>query len=334
MGDPQPPKRELTSISEAIKVIPVARNKSILTATIAWDWCGAWAARGGLLLSLIHSTAKSYSFLTNPLSPHPHVLSSHIQFLSPVLPSTIVRLTVRPLKSGSRVSILQIELQTSNATLMSSAPKLPSAELENLTWKTHTLGIITAGNLSTLTGLSFPTRASVPRTEIPDRLTECEEVVLPDFFTDVAPIGLKFSGWPVKGYRETMTGSDRLGRCTRECWYARSDGEDWDLDYLGILCDFIEGAPANWSPNRVDLKVGVRYPTLCMTTEIKKDPKGLKWVFMRARALKIENGRFDTLVYICDAEGDLLAFAKHVSLIVEGKFLAEHPEEVGRLFKL
>lgn len=71
-----------------------------------------------------------------------------------------------------------------------------------------------------------------------------------------------------------------------------------------------------------------------MTTEIKKDPKGLKWVFLRARALKIENGRFDTLVYICDEEGELLAFAKHVSLIVEGKFLAEHPEEVGRVFKL
>jgi len=71
-----------------------------------------------------------------------------------------------------------------------------------------------------------------------------------------------------------------------------------------------------------------------MTTEIKKDPKGLKWVFMRARSLKIENGRFDTLVYICDEQGDLLAFAKHVSLIVEGKLLTEHPEEVGRVFKL
>lgn len=71
-----------------------------------------------------------------------------------------------------------------------------------------------------------------------------------------------------------------------------------------------------------------------MTMETKKDPKGLKWVFMRARALKIENGRFDTLVYVCDEEGDLLAFAKHVSLIVEGEFLAENPEKVGKVFKL
>lgn len=79
----------------------------------------------------------------------------------------------------------------------------------------------------------------MPRSEIPDRLTECEEIVLPVFFTDIAPIGLKFSGWRVKGCRETMTGSDRFGRCTRERWYARSDGEDWDLDYLGVLCDFV-----------------------------------------------------------------------------------------------
>jgi len=139
----------------------------------------------------------------------------------------------------------------------------------------------------------------------------------------------------IKGsYSVDMRLSDRFGRCTKDIWYAREDGEDWDLESLGVLCDFIEGAPGNWSPNRKDLQVGVRFPTLCMTTEIKKDPKGLKWVFMRARSLKIENGRFDTLVYICDEQGDLLAFAKHVSLIVEGKLLTEHPEEVGRVFKL
>ncbi|KAH7327039.1 thioesterase-like superfamily-domain-containing protein [Rhexocercosporidium sp. MPI-PUGE-AT-0058] len=326
-----PPKRQLTPIAEAIKVHKVAGNTSIFTATIAWDWCGAWAAHGGLLLALIHSTAKSYNLLTNPHHPQPDVLNSHIQYLNPVLSSSTVRLTVRPLKIGARVSVLQIELQTS----IPLAAKLDhESDSEALSWKTHTIGIITAGNLATLTGLYLPTRESVPRSEIPDRPTECEEVVLPTFFSDIAPIILKFTGWALKGYNETMIMSDRFGRCTRDIWYARSDGEDWDVHNLGILCDFIEGAPANWSPNRADLKAGVRYPTLCMTTEIKKDPKGLKWVFLRARALKIENGRFDTLVYVCDEEGDLLAFAKHVSLIVEGNLLAEHPEEVGRVFKL
>lgn len=179
----------------------------------------------------------------------------------------------------------------------------------------------------------------------------------------VAPVIEKFVASVLRDQENTML-SARFGRCVKDIWYRRADGKGWDLESLGILCDLvrslfspfyftslpflrqnslneystkcnqIEGAPANWSPNRLDLKVGVRYPTLCVSLEIKKDLSGQKWLFQRCRALKIENGRFDTLVYICDEEGDLVAVAKHVSLIVEGKLLAEKPEEVERVFKL
>jgi len=260
----QLPKRNFTPLSEAIQVFPVAGNNSIFTATTAWDWCGAWyvpflsfspsstlpsrptqqatqivlkisrAAHGGYLLALIHSTAKAYSLLTSPSNPHPHVLTSHIQFLSPVLSSTPIRLTVRPLKLSSRVSILQIELQTSSP----SAAKYLGPE--SLSYKTHTLGIITSGNLLTETGLSFPTRECVPKSEIPDRETECEELIHPSFFSDVAPCILKFTGRVIKGsYSVDMRLSDRFGRCTKDIWYAREDGEDWDLESLGVLCDFV-----------------------------------------------------------------------------------------------
>ncbi|KAK0114175.1 hypothetical protein ONS95_013675 [Cadophora gregata] len=332
MAKPQPPNRNLTPLAEAIQVFPVPGNNSLFTATIAWDWCGAWAAHGGYLLALLHYTAKSYSLLTNPSSPHPHVLNSHIQFLHPVPPSSSIRLTVRPLNISSRISVLQIELQTSSS---SSSP----TSAEPPIWKTHTTSILTSTNLtlplSKNLNLTFPTRPSIPLSQIPNRETDCEELTHPAFFSNVAPCILKFTGWVVKGsYGVDLRLSDRFGRCTKDIWYRRGDGEDWDLESLGVLCDFIDGAPANWSPHRKDLQVGVRFPTLCMTSEIKKDPKGLKWVFMRARSLKIENGRFDSLVYICDEQGDLLAFSKHVSLIIEGKYLTEHSEEVGRVFKL
>ncbi|KAL2060595.1 hypothetical protein VTL71DRAFT_9236 [Oculimacula yallundae] len=329
MTEVLPTKRPLTTLSEAIKVSPVPGNKYLFTGTVPWDWCAAWAAHGGILLGLIHSAAISYSLLNNPKTSHHDVLNSHIQYLSPVAPNITVRLVVRSMKAGSQFAILQVELQTCVAP---SAAK--EVDPENLSWKTHTLGIVTVGNLSTATGLSLPTRKSISQSEMPDRLTECEAVVHHAYFSDIAPVILKFDSWLLKGYNKTTMNSDRFGLCTRDGWYARSDGEDWDLDYLGLLCDYVDGAPSNWSPHHADLKAGVRYPTLCLTLDIKKDPKGLKWVFMRAKALKIENGRFDTCIYVYDKEGDLLAFAKHLSLIVEGKLLSKHPEELGRVFKL
>jgi archaeosine-15-forming tRNA-guanine transglycosylase len=78
-------------------------------------------------------------------------------------------------------------------------------------------------------------------------------------------------------------------------------------------------APGNYFPDRHDNKVGVGYPTLCMSSEIKKDPKGTKWLFMKITAHEIKNGRFDTDVYVVDEEGELVALSKHVSLITEVK---------------
>ena len=75
---------------------------------------------------------------------------------------------------------------------------------------------------------------------------------------------------------------------------------------------------------------GVAYPTVSMATEIKKDPKGAKWLFMRMRAHRILNGRFDTEVQVVDEEGDLVVLGKHVSIVMdrEGK---GHKRGVWRL---
>lgn len=64
-----------------------------------------------------------------------------------------------------------------------------------------------------------------------------------------------------------------------------------------------------------DLKTYV-YPTVCMAVEIKKDPKGAEWLFMRIRAHKIKNGRFDQEVQIVDESGDVVALSKHVCFAV------------------
>lgn len=70
-----------------------------------------------------------------------------------------------------------------------------------------------------------------------------------------------------------------------------------------------------------------------MTTEIKKVPKGAKWLFMRSRVNVIKNGRFDMEIHIMDEGRDLVAICKHVAVVVEGP-LAGKPEEVRKLYKL
>jgi hypothetical protein len=67
-----------------------------------------------------------------------------------------------------------------------------------------------------------------------------------------------------------------------------------------------------------------------MATEIKKDPKHSKWLFMRMRAHEIKNGRFDTEVTVVDESGDLVCLSRHVSLILARK----SPEELKKIFKL
>jgi acyl-CoA thioesterase len=70
-----------------------------------------------------------------------------------------------------------------------------------------------------------------------------------------------------------------------------------------------------------------------MTTEIKKVPKGAKWLFMRARVNVIKNGRFDLEIHLIDESGELVAICKHAAVVVEGP-LTGRPDEIRKLYKL
>lgn len=82
MGESSPPpNRELTSITEAIKVFPVTGNSSIFTAKIAWDWCGAWSVIPPSLLDYPASFPNIPQGSTRRSPPLPHPL--HRQILQP-----------------------------------------------------------------------------------------------------------------------------------------------------------------------------------------------------------------------------------------------------------
>ena len=276
--------------------------------------------------------------MNHPDKAQPDPISSHIQFLSRV-PEGRVRLSVRLLSLGYRVSVLQVELRRADEN------KMPSVDSS----KTCVLGLLTQGNLATEKGIYLPTTPAIPKAEIPDRETDCIDYLLSDIVIKFAPVVGKVIG------RVPPGGSDgnlsyRLGPSIREVWLARKDGIGLDVSYVGRLCDAVSffssivqpdyltmyqfsGAPGNYTKNNADFLYGIAYPTLSMTTEIKKDPKGAKWIFQKLRTYQIKNGRFDTEVQLFDEEGDLVALSKHVSLVTEGK-LASSPNKMEQMRKI
>ncbi|GKU08574.1 thioesterase family protein [Fusarium langsethiae] len=60
------------------------------------------------------------------------------------------------------------------------------------------------------------------------------------------------------------------------------------------------------------------YPTLAMNLDIKKllPQEGEEWLFIRTEARKIEQGRLDLQVSILDREGNLIALASHINLVL------------------
>ena len=56
-----------------------------------------------------------------------------------------------------------------------------------------------------------------------------------------------------------------------------------------------------------------------MTLEIKKllPPQGVKWLFMRAQAKDIANGRMDAEVTILNEKLELVALSHHICFVID-----------------
>ena len=63
------------------------------------------------------------------------------------------------------------------------------------------------------------------------------------------------------------------------------------------------------------------YPTLVLNMDVKKalPPEGVEFLFVRVRAKKIRNGRFDLEAVVLDEHGDVVVISHHISLILDVK---------------
>ena len=87
---------------------------------------------------------------------------------------------------------------------------------------------------------------------------------------------------------------------------------------IGIVARAMRAQRGESSQADVGWRSPFWYPTLLMNIEVKKllPPEGVDWLFVRARAKSIQDGRMDLEVTILDEESDLVALSNHVCFIV------------------
>ncbi|KUL84862.1 hypothetical protein ZTR_08250 [Talaromyces verruculosus] len=292
--------KKITSFADATRVMPVPGTDDQFEATIHWDWCGGLHAHGGLTLSLVFSTVRTFFLRKYPSTPQPDPINSDIHFIEPA-PRGRVVLTVTELSHGRRYSTVEVKLRDPAGTICTTAT-------------------VIQGNLATEVGPSIAVPPVMTRDEIPDRERDCDESIRTPLLIKLMPVIMKMRVLKRKG-AETQSWSRKgaAGLNTKETWVRWEDlNQKLDVMSLGVLCDNFLPAPLNFDPTMADLSKYV-FPTMCMSVEIKKDPKDAEWLFQEIVCHKIQNGRYDTDVRVLDENGDLVALSKHVSIMAEMK---------------
>ena len=101
----------------------------------------------------------------------------------------------------------------------------------------------------------------------------------------------------------------------------------------GIVARALRAKKETSTENDLGWRSPFWYPTLLMNIEFKKilPRQGVDWLFVRARAKQIKDGRMDVEVTILDDQLEIVALSNHVCFIVD---MAPKPSSNGQGSKL
>ncbi|KAF3349467.1 hypothetical protein VdG2_02313 [Verticillium dahliae VDG2] len=113
-------------------------------------------------------------------------------------------------------------------------------------------------------------------------------------------------------------------RGQEDVWLRLASGERLTNAVLAYIVDSMPYLVEGWRPAADEPQTPYRtddvwwYPTLVLNLDIKRGlpAEGVEWLFMRTMAREIRNGRFDLEVTILDEQGNLVALASHVNMIL------------------
>ncbi|KAL5895017.1 hypothetical protein ACKVWC_000238 [Pyricularia oryzae] len=303
------------------------------SVTISEAFSVGKVSHGGYVATCILEAARLHMVARDQPDP----LCAQYSFLDKTTPGPAIIL-VDETKLGQRLSILHLALYQDNllteapwVTERSSRPKL--------------VAYVTCTNIQSQAGLSLPTGFSLQPSPPPinfDRLldkgTDGDWCLKPPATPDKPGYRLGHLHnvecyVPVRG---------QPSKSTLDAWFRLKSGESFTNSSLAFMADVFGHVPEQYRakpgqpPDNASFPSASFnwYPTLALNLEVKKSLTGTNAEFLQLRvsAKEIKNGRLDMEVLILDVDGDLVAVANHVTLIVSAdRNLARRSTRVDKL---
>ncbi|KND00106.1 uncharacterized protein SPPG_04448 [Spizellomyces punctatus DAOM BR117] len=267
----------------AVKEVSRSPTSSVWKADISDEWMIGSVPHGGYILSVILSAASAH-FAGN----RPDPISINAYFLRPTAANVPAILTVTDIKAG-RYSIAQII--TEQAGIVTQ------------------FATVTYGNISEEQG---PTRVIDP-----DRLPPPSEC-FPGSFGRRAPEAPKDKphiGQKVEVLRDSQTLSTT--KAERRQWIRFTDGRHPDLISLGFFAD--ASGPLLTNFGKEWLGGECWFPTMEINIQFRAKPSTTtpgRWIGQSVNSRFITNGRHEVDVELYDENGDIVALARQMALVV------------------
>ncbi|KAL6719968.1 hypothetical protein ACLMJK_001889 [Lecanora helva] len=316
------------SLQAAIKI--QALNPHSYAVNVPADHCYGEAAHGGFVASAILSAIREHFKSTLEKQRQPHTFDIQLNFLRPVTVGKC-QVDIKDIKIGLKRSTIQFALRRNSID--------------------HVVGYASNIDMEAEQGLSYPTSFKLqyppPKAKFENLLNDCD----PHWASLRIP-------WSPNSY---------LKAGTQLCWFTPAKGSDnpsvidiwftplspdetFTTEMVGSIADHWGCLLDNLHPHSVwsteymaaatkerDMTMGtdlskapVGFYTSSISMEIKKQlpPEGVRWLFTRAQAKKIYNGRLDMEVLVLDEGDDLIAVSHQTVFFPTGHRFAKKAERL------
>lgn len=307
------------SLKAAMTTVPLSSQTYL--ANLPSDHCLGSAVHGGLLASTVLDAVRQHFHTTLQRYEQPHTFSLHLVFLRPAVAGQAI-LEIRDTKPGKGTSTIHISLSQNG--------------------KECVVGYALNMNLQFAKGLSYPTHYTLNPPPPPADIAKLTNNTDPHWVSYTYPYHPDSCIKASTHLRFVVPIKPPPHPSISDVWFTPIHAEDaFTNEMLGSVIDYWPRMPENYhsgSPYGISglAARGLRtmqgspsedisqqtpqygYPTLSMNLEIKKllPPEGVKWLFMRARAKEIKNGRMDAEITVLDEALELVALSHQVSFIV------------------
>ncbi|KAI9818149.1 MAG: hypothetical protein M1827_000774 [Pycnora praestabilis] len=279
---------------------------------------------GGYVTSVFLRVAATHFRTTLSKEKQPHTIALHLDFLRRTQSGAAI-FKVKDVKIGRQTSTIHITLVQGS--------------------REEVVGYITNSNMHTQDGPSFSTEFALHPPPSPAIVAKLKDGTDAHYAAQLTMPFEKFR----KASQKVIFFLPRDGQKMRSLadeWLCFRNGERFTNESLGFVADMapqiIEAYREKTEPRAVRRNKGEEtqaegqpkgqevdkqwwakywYPTLLLNLDIKKalPEEGVEWLFVRARAKKIEKGRMDIEFVIMDEGGDLVALSHHVAFILSAE---------------